>query len=119
MKEEGFEFDEIWCSPYRRARETLEIIQKYVSQDIEAKLLSELVVWGDPSQVVKMIRKRYDNAPNLKLLLVGHNPNMSSVLRVLSGEDIEMKTSDLAWLRMDDEVVELIRFFPRNELMDI
>lgn len=118
MKRQGFKFDEIWCSPYQRARETLEIIQKYISSEVEPRLLSELVVWGDPSKVIRMIRKRYEQEPDLRLLLVGHNPNMSSVLQVLSGKHIEMRTSDLAWLRISEEEVELVKFFERAELMD-
>jgi phosphohistidine phosphatase len=118
MKKLGIDFDEIWCSPYQRARETLEIIQEYVSPNIQPRFLSELVVWGDPSNVVKMIRKRFEQDPDLRLLLVGHNPNMSSVLQVLSGEHIEMRTSDLAWLRMSGEDIELVKFYERSELME-
>ena len=118
MLREGLTFDEIWVSPYKRARQTLEIIQEYQGDDVEVHIDRNLPPHGDPDKTYDKLREEYKNHPEKNLLLVGHNPNMSSLLELLadSRDTPEMNTSDVAVCEMDKKSSKLVKFYPRKEL---
>lgn len=115
MKAAGLTFDEAWVSPYRRARETLELILD-VYGPVSTVERQELVVWEPAESVVDLLADAYEARPDSQLLLVGHNPNMSDVLHLLGGHEL-MRTSDLAHICWDKQGPRQIRFYPRAELM--
>lgn len=118
LKNLGILFDEIWCSPYTRARETLEITKTQLELEISPLIDSDLVVWGDPSIVVdKILTKSMSN--HTTLLVVGHNPNISDVAHKLTGEDYYMKTSDVVRITINNGAVKSSRYYSRDELMSL
>lgn len=115
MQREGLAFDMIWVSPFLRAQQTLEIIQNTYDSDLEPEIVDELQVWGDPSLVKDMLDDHASNHPDSKLLIVGHNPNISNLIELLTGEHIYMKTSDVVMISKKSEW-ELVTYFPRKRL---
>ena len=115
----GLIYDAVWVSPYVRAQETLQIIQSYQEKYIEPKIVNELRVAGDPEKVLSLLFEQNKDTPNQRLLLVGHNPNMTNLLELIinDGSYIEMRTSDLAHCKITDNHSELIKFYSRNDLM--
>src|SRR4051812_30152538 len=71
------EFDRILTSPYRRARETAEIVAKAFHLKVET--WKALIPSEDPRQLVAGLRKATDK----NLLLVGHEPHLTQFISVL------------------------------------
>jgi phosphohistidine phosphatase len=116
MKNFGWEFEEVWVSPYIRARQTLEIILKTFSIKPLISVKDELVVWGDPKIVKRQLFEKAKDNPSLKLLIIGHNPNISSVVEELTNELVEMKTSDLFYIEINNDKVIRYKYYPRRVL---
>ena len=116
--QKNIRFDECWVSPYTRAQQTLEIIQQYQPNDVPVKINKELPPFGDPETVLEQIRKESLAYPSKTILLVGHNPNMSELLELLSGTPNvpEMRTSDVAICEINGEETKLIKYYSRSEL---
>lgn len=115
MVKAGLTFAEAWVSPMRRAQQTLDIILKaYPAVPVVER--AELAACEPASAVKSLLAEAYASNPSRKLLLVGHNPNMSDLLELLGG-DAYMRTSDLAWIGWDEQGPRELKFFPRGELM--
>jgi phosphohistidine phosphatase SixA len=115
MLSAGLSFDEAWVSPYCRARQTLDLILD-VYDPVPVVLRPELIVWEPAQAVMSLLQACYEQRPDARLLLVGHNPNMTDLLHLLGGYEY-MRTSDLAWMRWDDDGPHQVKFFSRAELM--
>ena len=115
MKERGLEFDTIWVSPFLRARQTLDIILDTFDSDISPLIVDELQVWGDPELVMDKLNDFAQLNPSSNLLLVGHNPNISTLVELLTDERIDMSTSDVVVITKNGGW-QLESYFPRNTL---
>lgn len=115
MKAKGIVFDTIWVSPYLRARQTLGIIQETYGLRGETVVVDELKVWGDPEKVYQQVERLFSSHPDTKLLIVGHNPNLSSLVELFTGKRIDMSTSDVVIVNKVDNW-SLKTYFPREEL---
>ena len=89
----------ILSSPAVRARQTTEVIMFSTG--------AETVVHYDPriyeasvENLVAVISEFQNSAATL--LLVGHNPGIERLLKVLTGQEIAMGTARLAKIRIDD-----------------
>ena len=74
-------FDAIISSPYLRARQTAELVACSFKKPVTVELCEALVPDGTAVQVVEMLR-RFRPPPG-KLLIVGHEPNLSSLVSFL------------------------------------
>lgn len=116
----GVRYHQAWVSPLTRAQQTLEIIQDAQDNPAPVKVVEELAVFGDPDTVYDLLEEHYKKDPNSKLLLVGHNPNMTELVELLASEEVpEMRTSDMAWVVWDEQGPQLRKFYPRGKLMDL
>lgn len=77
-----YKINEIWCSPYRRARETAEPFLASGSRKRELHLLDCLTPDGDPVDVVPRLARQKG-----AVMIVGHNPHLSHLARYLLGVD--------------------------------
>ena len=73
-----FAFDEIWCSPYLRARQTAEPFIESLKDDTLFRIDSSLTPGGDPRVLISSLRKTEQS-----ILVVGHNPHLTYVARAL------------------------------------
>lgn len=96
-------FDVILSSPYTRARQTAEIVAKVFGAEKSLEFSDHLAVGGDPEQLVEQLTTNY--AAVASVLLVGHEPWMSSFISALVSGDqnlsITMKKGGLCKLMVD------------------
>jgi phosphohistidine phosphatase len=79
-------FELILTSPLRRARETAEIVAEVLASSDLLEVTPHLHSEGDPSSLVREIRKTYGDRQDI--LLVGHEPSLSRLISILlSGHD--------------------------------
>lgn len=103
LKELGLAFDLILSSPYLRARETAEIMAKRFGLKNHLVFTENLAPLGQPDQLIAEIRAQYlvEN-----LLLVGHEPYLSSLASMLltghAGLEIIMKKGGLCCLSLSE-----------------
>jgi phosphohistidine phosphatase len=96
-------FDRIISSPYRRARQTAEIVAAALGSRKILEFSDELIPEGDPKALFRQIN-RISPAPE-SLLLVGHEPYLSLLLsQLISGEmaaAVDLKKGGLARLEIE------------------
>jgi phosphohistidine phosphatase len=79
------EFDLILSSPYIRARQTADIVAEVFNARDRLRFTDNLVPMADGEQAVLEINKRYRKNENI--LIVGHEPMLSSLIAVLISGD--------------------------------
>lgn len=119
MKVNNLSFDMVWCSPYKRALETLEIIQMAFNTKLKVIINNNLVPGGDEHELYELLQHEAEQHSDQTLLLVSHNPLVSDLLELLSNSELhdDMKTSDVALCEITSETSRLIKYFPRKLLM--
>lgn len=83
------------CSPAVRARETLEL------SGLQATTVryDERIYAATHEELAGVLEEVPDDAA--KVLMVGHNPGLSDLVRFLTGQPVEMKTAAFAILEWD------------------
>lgn len=90
--------DVFYCSPYRRARQTAEIIRPTVGGAMP--ILEECLT---PDQPVSAVLALLQASEGERLLLVGHNPLLSQLVNTLIGDPyaVSLPTAGLVCLEAD------------------
>lgn len=103
LKTLGFDFDLILSSPYLRARETAEIMAKRFGLQARLHFLDHLSPFGRADQLITEICDHYQVE---HLLVVGHEPYLSSLISILvSGAtslEVTMKKGGLCGLSIPE-----------------
>jgi phosphohistidine phosphatase len=102
----GVKIDLILSSPLLRARETAEIAREHLRLEKDCLVLvDQLAPLGDPSQLITEIQTKYLHE---RLLLVGHEPDLSNLISLLLSGDttlsITMKKGGICCLSIDQLV---------------
>ena len=111
----GVEFDAILFSPRVRAARTAELAAE-TWPEAQRELMREhapLSGGFDPAQALDAIS---GYGPDGRVLLVGHEPDLSTVAGALSGGRVELKKGGLAVLRLDGPGAELAILLRPREL---
>ena len=86
MKNMGVSFDLLLSSPFRRAKETAEIIGDEFECRKSIKFSPHLAVGGSPRELIDEINHDYPDVGDI--MLVGHEPYLSTLISMLvSGHD--------------------------------
>ena len=100
MEALGLDFDVILSSPFLRARQTAEIVAKFLKSEDCLSLCNHLTPGGKPEALIREIL-RFDKRSE-DLLLVGHEPYLSKLISLLISGDsfcqVTMKKSGLCKL---------------------
>ncbi len=88
MKALNLSFDIILSSPYRRAKQTAEIVAEVLRKSDKLKFLESLTPQGDSKCVIEHIN-RSSPAP-ASVLLVGHEPSLSELIARLVSDGTEL-----------------------------
>ena len=75
-----YNYTEIWCSPYLRARQTAKPFLDEQSCSISYQEMDCLVPFGEPMEVLSKLIEVHHS-----VLIVGHNPHLSQLARILMG----------------------------------
>ena len=103
LKKLGVEPDLIVSSPYVRASQTAAILAKVLKYKEELTYTETLVPMGEPENVIGEINEKFSVD---ELMLVGHEPNLSSLAGILLGGSpeisINLKKGSVCCLSVDD-----------------
>jgi phosphohistidine phosphatase len=103
MQAAGLEFDLILSSPYVRAKQTAEIVAEIFKVPNRLKMSAQLAPHGNPQKLVEELQLPSVRQPSL--LLVGHEPYLSSLISLLlAGDaslDINLKKGGLCKLNVE------------------
>ena len=92
--------DLLLSSPAVRARQTAALVKEAAGLSAEL-LYDERIYEADADALLEVIRQAADSAD--ALMLVGHNPGMEELLKLLTGEEEQMPTAALACVALDVE----------------
>lgn len=99
----GVEFDLILSSPYIRARETAEILEDVFKMKEKTAFSENLTPMAGPDALISEINENHSVD---SLALVGHEPNLSNLVGLLTSEnaklDITIKKGGVIRLSVDD-----------------
>jgi phosphohistidine phosphatase len=103
MRRLDLKVDLILSSPYARAKETAQIVAKPLEREKWLRLTPHLAVGGDPRELIHEIRGWRE--PVEAVLLVGHEPYLSSLAGVLTAgkaaPSLNLKKGGLLKLEVD------------------
>lgn len=103
LKELDVKPDLIVSSPYIRARQTAEVLAKVLKFKQELAVNDTLVPMGNPENIIGEINEKYNVD---ELVLVGHEPCISSLVGMLIGGNPELaltvKNGGVCCLASDD-----------------
>lgn len=86
MKPLGLSFDVIWTSPFRRARQTAEIVARVLQLKNRLEVFPVLAAGEKTKRVIEALRQQQNTFE--RILIVGHEPDLSGLIsRLVSGED--------------------------------
>jgi phosphohistidine phosphatase len=96
-------FDIILSSPFARAKQTAEIVAEVFRAQKRVEFTDLLAVGGDPEELISLITTKHSAVQSI--LLVGHEPYMSSLISLLVAGDqsvaVTMKKGGLCKLTID------------------
>jgi phosphohistidine phosphatase len=102
------------CSPAVRTRQTWRLVAGELD-GIPAFRLDKRIYDADVAELLSVLRELPDTAR--AVVLVGHNPGLSDLVHVLTGDLVELKTSSVAvlhgpdrWADVDQGTARLARF---------
>ena len=89
--------DQLFCSPYVRARQSADLVQQRLGQNIQIEPLLT------PDQPVKAVIDWLQTLPEGDTCLIGHNPLLSQLANTLLGESstVSLSTAGLVCLEAD------------------
>jgi phosphohistidine phosphatase len=108
-------FDAVLSSPKERARQTAELAAAQWSEEQQEKLALHLPLGGG-FDARDALRALDGVAPDGRLLLVGHEPDLSVVVGELTGGLVDFKKGGLAVVRLEGARGELAVLLRPREL---
>ncbi len=108
----GVRLDAALSSPRVRALDTARLACDALSDAIEPQLHEPLSAGFDAAEALRALERR---GPNAHVLMVGHEPDLSGVVRGLTGARVDLKKGGLAMVRIDS--LSTASSGPRGELI--
>jgi phosphohistidine phosphatase len=92
MRSEGVVPELVLCSPARRVRETLELLEPALGPDVEVQIDDDLY-GADSSELLERLRRV--DVQITSVLVVGHNPGLQHLALELTGDGEEAAVTQL------------------------
>lgn len=115
LSEDGHQISHAWVSPYLRAKLTLNL----VCEQFPDVLIEELKALVSGNVVNRITDKIRENETIPSLVIIGHNPSLSSLASTLCNEDIFMRTSDTCVVLYEDGNFSKLKYYSRFDYSDI
>lgn len=106
----------ILCSSAVRARETAEALQKAVDHPFEIEYLDRLYL-AEADEYFNVLREQPDNLE--RVMVIGHNPGLETLLQLLSGQIEALPTAVIAYLVLPITQWSQISSSTEGELVEI
>lgn len=104
----------IWSSPLKRARETAEILQKYLKDYNYSEY--DFIATGKIDFLIEELKKLEDDSV---VVVVGHEPSLSVWTFKLTGENLDMKKGSIVELEFNKNNPNNGRFSQYIKLKDL
>lgn len=98
LAEQKAEIDLVISSPAVRARQTIELVLK-AARISPALRFDQRIYEASPTRLLEIISEIEDEPKSV--LLVGHNPGMEELLRLLTDQELHMPTAALASISLN------------------
>lgn len=99
IDELGIKIDKVVSSPFLRAYQSAEeIIDKLGIDTVKIETYDDLAPDKDPAQFIEKLKDFQDN---ITVLIVGHDPNLSNMIKALTGANVELKKGGIALVDYD------------------
>ena len=95
----NFKLDRVFSSPYLRAYQSAEVILEELEEDLKIETLRELEPDQDVSTLIEKLKEL--NTAEMTILLVGHEPHLSTFIKSITGGDVELKKGGVAVVEFD------------------
>jgi phosphohistidine phosphatase len=118
----GFLPDLVLSSPAKRAKETIEIVNKNSGHKSSTQFV-ETFYMAEPGEYIRALRELPDKVNSV--MLVGHNPGLEALLQMLEGKVNALSTGALAivelelthWADLNGSTVgKLLKFWDPEEM---
>jgi len=96
LKGLDLDLDQIVTSPFARAKQTAEI----VADRLKIKLQRDLIL--EPGFDIAGLKRLFRKYPGDNLMIVGHEPDFSTLLSDLTGASLKLSKAGLALVEIDD-----------------
>ena len=91
--------DKVISSPYLRAYQSAkEVMDELGIDENKIEIYEELSPDKDPSQFIEKLKTFQDN---IAVLIVGHNPYLSNMIKILTGADVDLEKGGVALIDYD------------------
>jgi len=100
LKQQNIKLGLVLCSPAGRARETAELVLAAAEAIVDCRS-DPRIYEANPEQLMQVISEVDEGV--MAVLLVGHNPGMEELLRVLAGRAEQMTPCTVAKIEVDAE----------------
>jgi phosphohistidine phosphatase len=109
IKKLNLRFDRVLCSNAARARETVELV--LAAADLQSKVsLDERIYEAPSSSLLEVVGEVKEDTTNV--LMVGHNPGMEELLRLLTHRGEPMATCAFAKIDLETDQWSEVRAIP-------
>jgi phosphohistidine phosphatase len=111
----GVSFEEILYSPKARAQQTAELALESFDRETRerARTHASLAAGFDGGEALELSRTLSEDG---RLLLVGHEPDLSTVVAQLTGGRVDLKKGAVAVVRLEGGAGELVALLRPREL---
>jgi phosphohistidine phosphatase len=106
----------VYCSPALRARLTAEAILHETSFKGEIQYLDTLYL-GEPENYIEVLGKCSDSLD--RVMVIGHNPGLESVLQALSGRVESLPTGAIAYISLQIKSWKELNDEPHGDLISL
>ena len=106
LRKRKLKLDLVLSSPAERARQTAQVVLESARLSVELRY-DERIYEAGAAQLLEVVSQIEDSA-NVAML-VGHNPGMEDLLKVLTGEKRHLSTAAFACIELDVEKWNKVR----------
>jgi phosphohistidine phosphatase len=112
----GVELDLVLYSPKVRARATAELAAEECEEGSLRDCLEEYPPLAEGFDVADARAALRRAGPQARVMLVGHEPDLSGVIAALTGANVDLKKGGLACVRLEGSLGELVLLMRPREL---
>jgi len=110
MQNKGYQPDTILCSPAKRTRETLDMVERHLAKPHHI-YMNKAIYHADSSKLLELVRSAARNTQ--KLLLIGHNPGIQELALTLAGDGDRQSWQNM-WSKYPTAALAVLSFDVEN-----
>ncbi|WP_221289153.1 phosphohistidine phosphatase SixA [Stygiolobus caldivivus] len=97
----SYKIDKVFSSPYIRAYQSAEAVLEELDEDLKIETIRELEPDQDVSALVEKLKELNSAQTEMTIMLVGHEPHLSTFIKAITGGEVELKKGGVAVVEFD------------------